>query len=220
MSVQNWSVTVTRAAPSVRDSVTGVGQNLSRSDQITTGTSRTYRVPTQDSGQFSRKRVSAAQTKRTKQPAHAQHGFPSYTVLRSQQESPRTSENTQKTLTCHAEPGAILQQAAGHRVWLGNQTVKFVLPKGNPLGAKYTAARYRSQLPGKRTEEMGESFKIRTRCCILVSEDKPSNVAFVDQLPRVLSRAVWTWPSAWFSCCITEVPLCFLQRSHLGLGFI
>lgn len=109
---------------------------------------------------------------------------------------------------------------AGHRVWLGNQTVKFVLPKGNPLGAKYTAARYRSQLPGKRTEEMGESFKIRTRCCILVSKAKPSNVAFVDQLPCVLSRAVWTWPSAWFNCCITEVPLCFLQRSHLGLGFI
>lgn len=92
---------------------------------------------------------------------------------------------------------------AGHRVWLGNHTGKFVLPKGNPLGAKYTAVCYGSQLPGKRTEETGESFKIRTRWCILVSKDKPSNVPFVDQLPCVLSRAVWTWPSTCFCCCIT-----------------
>lgn len=99
----------------------------------------TYQVPTQDSRQFLRIRVSAAQTKRTKQTQHASHGFPFYTVFSRQQQVPRTSENSKRTLTCKAELGAILRQGARPQcMWLKNKTVKVCLAYGESTGRQST----------------------------------------------------------------------------------
>lgn len=133
---------LTHAAPSLRDSVTGVERNLNRSDRITTGTFHTYLSSAHTRFKAvlkNKRRVSAAQTKRTKQTQHTRHGFPFYTVFSRQQQVPRTSENSKRTLTCKAELGAILRQGARPQcMWLKNKTVKVCLAYGESTGRQST----------------------------------------------------------------------------------